>query len=52
MNAMHDRSFFILELSLAVTGATHLPPTGTMYLLVQPGLGCSLSLTQENPVSS
>lgn len=32
MTAMHEKSCLILELSLAVTGATHLPTTGAAYL--------------------
>lgn len=33
MTAMHEKSCLILELSLAVTGATDLPTTGAAYLL-------------------
>lgn len=32
MTALHEKSCLILELSLAVTGGTHLPTTGAAYL--------------------
>ena len=43
MNAWHKRSCFMLELSLAVSGAPCLPPDACATL----GLGSSLSFMKE-----
>lgn len=48
MNVMHERSCLILELSLALTGATHLPPTDKVYLC-NPRSGLQSSFHPRKP---